>query len=119
MTRLLILLGMLIGAAGPATPHALQPGFLSLEALGDDAWQVLWKVPTNGAGPMAITAVLPERCVPRRAEGLRFDGAAFVAEWVAACPGGLEGGEVRIEGLERTATDVLVRYELEVGSDDQ
>ena len=34
---------------------------------------------------------------------------------MARCPGGLEGGEIRIEGLERTATDVLVRYELEPG----
>jgi hydrogenase/urease accessory protein HupE len=114
--RLLILLAMLLGLAGPAASPALQPGFLNLEAVGGDGWQVLWKVPTDGTGPMAIAAVLPERCVPRRAEGLRFDGAAFVAEWVTACPGGLEGGEIRIEGLELSATDVLVRYELESGT---
>jgi hydrogenase/urease accessory protein HupE len=34
----------------------------------------------------------------------------------ALCRGGLEGGEIRIEGLERTATDVLVRYELAPGT---
>jgi hydrogenase/urease accessory protein HupE len=115
MLRLLVLLQMLIGAAGPAAPHALQPGFLNLEALGDDAWQVFWKVPTDGTGPMAITAVLPEHCLPRQPEGQRFDGSAFVSAWVAVCPGGLEGGEVKIEGLALTATDVLVRYELEAG----
>ena len=113
--RLLILLPVLLGLSGPAVPHALQPGFLNLKALSGDAWQVFWKVPSDGTGPMAIAAVLPEHCMPRRAEGLRFDGAAFVAEWVAACSDGLEGGEIRIEGLERTATDVLVRYELEAG----
>jgi hypothetical protein len=29
-------------------------------------------------------------------------------EWAAACPGGLQGGKVRIRGLEPTETDVLV-----------
>ena len=67
------------------------------------------------AGPLPIEAVLPESCAPRRADGLRFDGTAFVAEWLATCPGGLEGREIRIEGLERTVTDVLVRYELNSG----
>ena len=55
--------------------------------------------------------MLPENCAPRQADGLRFDGGAFVAKWVAACPGGLKGGGIRIDGLQRMATDVLVRYE--------
>lgn len=115
MTRLLVLIGLLLALAGPAAPHALQPGFLDLKALGGNDWRVYWKVPTVGAGPLPIDAALPETCAPRRAEALRFDGAAFVAEWVATCPGGMEGGEIRIEGLERTQTDVLVRYELAPG----
>jgi hypothetical protein len=113
--RLLLLWGLLLATAGPAGAHALQPGFLDLKALGDGGWRAYWKVPAAGAGPLPIDAVLPEGCAPRRAETLRFDGSAFVAEWVARCPGGLEGGEIRVEGLERTATDVLVRYELVPG----
>ena len=116
MARLLMMLGLILALAGPAGAHALQPGFLDLKALGGDAWRVFWKVPTEGPGAMAISALLPEACAPRQAEGLRFDGSAFVAEWVAICPGGLKGGEVRIEGLELTATDVLVRYELSPGN---
>lgn len=116
MRRLLALVGLLVALAGPAAPHALQPGFLELKALGGDAWRVYWKVPTAGAGPLPIDALLPETCAPRQAEALRFDGAAFVAEWVATCPEGLEGGEVRVEGLELTQTDVLVRYELAPGA---
>jgi hydrogenase/urease accessory protein HupE len=113
--RLLVLAGILLALAGPAASHVLQPGFLDLKAIGGDAWRVYWKVPTAGAGPLPIEAVLPESCAPRRAESMRFDGVAFAAEWVATCPGGLQGGEIRIEGLERTATDVLVRYELAPG----
>lgn len=112
MRRLLLLIGLVLAMAGPAAAHALQPGFLELRALGGESWQVFWKVPAAGPGPMAIVAWLPENCTPRRPEALQFDGDAFVMRWVASCPGGLQGGEIRIEGLERTATDVLVRYEL-------
>jgi hydrogenase/urease accessory protein HupE len=68
-----------------------------------------------GSGPLPIAAELPQTCTPRIPEGLRFDGAAFVAEWAATCPDGLRGGTIVIRGLERTATDVLVRYELTPG----
>ena len=111
MKRTAALFVLLMLLAGPAAPHALQPGFLDIKALGGDAWRVFWKVPSGGAGPMPIEAVLPEACAPRRPGALGFDGAAFVVEWVARCPGGLQGGEIRIEGLEATQTDVLVRYE--------
>lgn len=108
-----ILLTLFLGAqGGPAAGHALEPGFLELRALGGDVWRAFWKVPQVGAAPMPIVAVLPEACDARRPPEARFDGAAYVAEWVSTCAGGIEGGEIRIEGLERTETDVLVRYEL-------
>jgi len=113
--RVFLLTGLLVALAGQAAPHTLEPGFLDLRALGGDAWRVYWKVPTAGAGPLPIEAVLPEGCTPRRPETLNFNGEAFVAEWAARCPGGLERGEIRIEGLELTETDVLVRYELQPG----
>jgi hydrogenase/urease accessory protein HupE len=112
-----LLLALLLGGqAAPAAGHALEPGFLELRALGGEVWRVFWKVPQVGTGPMPIVAVLPEGCDARRPPAPRFDGAAYVAEWVATCPGGIESGEIRIEGLERTETDVLVRYELVPGA---
>lgn len=113
--RLLVLFGLLFGLPAQAAAHALDPGFLDLKALGADLWRVTWKVPTAGTGPLPISVLLPENCTPRQSEGLQFNGEAFVASWTATCAGGLQGGEIRIEGLERTATDVLVRYELAPG----
>jgi hypothetical protein len=111
-----LLLAVLVALpGGEARAHALQPGFLELSTLGGEVWRAFWKVPQVGGRPMPIVAVLPEACEVRRPPELRFDGAAFVAEWVASCPGGLEGGTIVIEGLERTETDVLVRYELAPG----
>lgn len=111
-----LLLAVTLGlGAAEAGAHALQPGFLELRALGGDVWRAFWKVPQVAGRPMPIAAVLPEACDARRPTDLAFDGAAFSAEWAATCPGGLQGGEIRIEGLESTQTDVLVRYELAPG----
>jgi hypothetical protein len=111
-----LLLALLLGGqASPAGAHALEPGFLELRALGGEVWRAFWKVPQVGGRPMPIVAVLPEGCDVRRPPEPRFDGTAFVVAWAATCPGGIEGGEIRIDGLERTETDVLVRYELAPG----
>ena len=114
MLRLLLAL-LLASFAGTtlstrATAHALDPGFLELLHLGDTDWRVTWRVPQVVDRPMPINAVLPEGCEPRRGPAPDFDGRAFVSGWIASCKTGLAGGEIRIEGLESTRTDVLVRY---------
>jgi len=112
---LLVLLGMCLGSSQNAFGHALQPGFLELRALDGQTWRVFWKKPAVAGRPMPIDAVLPASCEPRHGPEPRFDGQAYLAQWIASCPEGLEGGTIRIAGLERTQTDVLVRYELTPG----
>lgn len=111
--RLALFLALvLIGAVAPdrVAAHALEPGFLELQRLSGDEWRVTWRKPQVAGAPMAIDAVLPATCEPRRGPAPVFDGRAFLAAWIAVCDGTLAGGEIRIEGLERTRTDVLVRY---------
>ncbi len=112
---LLLLLAALLLPLGPtrAEAHALEPGFLDLQHLGGEEWRVTWRKPQVGGAPMAIDAVLPDGCEPRRGPAPTFDGRAFLAGWIAICEGGLAGREIRIEGLETTRTDVLVRYALD------
>lgn len=116
--RLAVILALLLVALGPgrAAAHALEPGYLELQHLGNEEWRVTWRKPQVGGAPMAIEAVLSETCTPRRGPEPAFDGRAFLAGWIASCEGGLAGGEIRIEGLERTRTDVLVRYDLGDGA---
>jgi hypothetical protein len=118
MKRLLAALLLILGLAavgGEARAHALQPGYLELQLLGPDTWRVFWRKPAVGAAPMPIDARLPATCDQRTPPTARFDGSAYVAQWLASCPDGLAGGEIAILGLEATRTDVLVRYELEAG----
>jgi hydrogenase/urease accessory protein HupE len=109
------LLGWL-GLAASSYGHALQPGYLEIRLIDRDLYAVVWKTPAVGGRPMAIAARLPEACDPRTPEPPIWDGAAYMARWTASCPGGLEGGTVRIDGLDRTSTDVLVRFDFADGA---
>ncbi|MEM6564414.1 MAG: HupE/UreJ family protein [Pseudomonadota bacterium] len=99
----------------PAQSHALEPGYLELAPISDSEWRVTWRKPQVSGQPMAIDAELPAGCAPRRAPPPRFDGRAFVSGWVATCDPQIWEGEVFIDGLSSTATDVLVYYTAQDG----
>ena len=103
-TALLMFLVLVPGFARIASGHALQPGYLELRLLKPGVYGVVWKTPANKSKPMAITAELPESCDPRTPGQPVWDGSAYVTRWTADCPGGLEGGVIRIDGLEKTST---------------
>jgi hydrogenase/urease accessory protein HupE len=111
----IVLVAVLIGNSTLASAHALQPGYLELSLGGEQQYDVVWKVPMVRGQPMAIAAVLPENCNPRKATAPIWDGVAYIARWTTRCNGGLEGGLVEIDGLGRTTTDVLVRFEFANG----
>lgn len=102
--------------ASVAHGHALQPGYLELRMVEADLYSVLWKKPAIRGKPMAIGAVLPGNCSQARPPQSVWDGTAYLARWTTRCAGGLEAGEVRINGLEHTSTDVLVRFDFADGT---
>lgn len=120
MTALRAMLGGLLLLVAlqpaPAAGHALQPGYLAIAPLAGDDLRVFWRVPDVQGRPMPITVRLPEGCAPASGPAPRRDGQAWLASWVARCPGGLAGGTLAIGGLERTQTDVLVRLEMPAGA---
>lgn len=109
---------LLLVASLPVTAaaHALDPGYLNLVTLDQERWRVTWRVPDVGGRPMPIEARLPDGCTHEPPPSPTFDGRAWTSAWVANCPEGMAGGVIEITGLERTRTDVLVRYELEPGA---
>jgi hypothetical protein len=115
---LLALLAFLTGALGFITSsygHALEPGYLELRLLDKELYAVVWKTPANKSRPMKISAVLPESCDARTPAESIWEGTAYVARWTTRCTGGLEGGVIRIDGLDQTRTDVLVRFDFANG----
>ena len=108
------LLLLLVGANG-AFAHALEPGYLELQAVGEDTWSVFFRKPDVKGAPMEIYAKLGPSCSQPRDQSAVFDGVGWTTRWVARCSGGLSGVVIGIEGLDQTETDVLVRYELTPG----
>lgn len=104
---------------GPVHPHALEPGYLEIEPLVEGEWRITWRRPQVGGRPMGIDVQLPAGCNPRRGPLPRFDGRAFVAGWITQCRTPIWDGQVLIDGLDKTATDVLVRYTPEPGASAQ
>jgi len=118
--RILSILTLLAGALGAGTSasgHALQPGYLEVRPIETDLYAVLWRVPATNGRPMAIAARMPENCAARTPGPLTWDGAAYLSRWTTACPGGLVGGTILVEGLSATATDVLVRIQRPDGTE--
>lgn len=110
--RVSLVLGLLFvffGAQTAAHGHALQPGYASLEQVGDNTWQVYWRKPDVSGRPMPIDLSLPAGCAPQTGPLASAREGAWEASWTAVCDGPFAGGTVSIPGLEKTRTDVLVR----------
>ena len=109
MIRRLALLALLL--AGPSAAHELRPGYLALRELGEGRYEASFRVPTREGAALALQAVLPEACQEEGPRSVAAAPGALDTRWRFACPGGLVGREIRIDGLAATLTDVLVRIE--------
>ena len=117
--QMLALMAFLVGAIGFSAlslGHALQPGYLEIRLIDKEFYAAVWKKPAVNSRPMAITAKLPQSCDPRTPVEPIWDGSAYIARWTLRCSGGLEGGVIRIDGLDQTKTDVLVRFDFADGA---
>ncbi len=117
MIRIILILLTALSLTGPrmAGAHALDPGYLELNAMGGADWRVSWRVPDIRGKPMDLSVSLPGGCSPEAGPAPVFDGRAWVSNWIANCPDGLQGGVIGIDGLELTRTDTLVHYQTEPG----
>lgn len=106
---LVLLLGML---AVPALAHEARPAYLQLQQTDADTYDVLWKVPGRGEDRrLALDVVFAHDVLTVGRPHVLFAGNAFIQRWQVRRKGGLDGTSIRIEGLQSTLTDVLVRLE--------
>ncbi|MEE8558094.1 MAG: HupE/UreJ family protein [Myxococcota bacterium] len=110
-----IILAFLAFADRSANAHEVRPAYLELSALGEGAWDLLWKVPAKGDLRFGLHVRLPASCEVTDPLAHASRGA-HVERWRALCPGGLVGETISIDGLAATRTDVLVRVHHDDGS---
>ena len=106
-SRLILAAFILLGVLIPASAHEVRPAYLAIEEIGPDLHRVTWKQPVLGDRRLPLDPVLPEQCEVL-SEGLpEHTGAALITRWEIACD--FTHGVLRIDGLSRTLTDVMVR----------
>jgi hypothetical protein len=95
-----------------AWAHEVRPAYLELHQTGTETYNVLWKVPARGDNMrLGIYVEFPPGTTKVTPPQTTFANDASTERWSIKRPGGLTGGEIQIDGLAATMTDVLVRVE--------
>ncbi len=98
-----------LSGARSAAAHEARPGYLELRETVPGTYQVLWKQPAQGEMFLHLVPVFPESCSFRSGQGTEMTPGALLTRGTMTCGGGLAGKTFRVDGLEATLTDVLVR----------
>jgi hypothetical protein len=103
---LLVLLAQIV----PAGAHEIRPGYLELTESRSGDLRILWRQPIAGGYAAPLLPTISTGWLQREPfSSLRSD-SAYLREWHVASPhAALAGATVKVEGLERTITDVLLR----------
>jgi hydrogenase/urease accessory protein HupE len=109
MLKFFATLLLLMSITGPAYADEIRPGYLELNTTDGSIYSVKWKVPMKGNLVLSLNPVLPDVCSERTPPSSMQSGGAMITRWSLICPGGIFGKNIRIDGLENTMTDVLVR----------
>jgi hypothetical protein len=99
-------------AAAPALAHRLSPAFFGLTETAPDVYAVQWKVSISGGLASALEPKVPAGCkLTGEVRTYVVNDDVRFQRGTLSCPGGIGGRELRIDGLELTQTDVLVRVD--------
>ena len=115
-SRLIQAFLLLAGLGAPAFAHQIRPAYLELREARTGGLDVLWKTPMVGELRLALAPVLSGRSEELAPMATRRTGSAAVQTWRLRLVEPLRGRSLRIDGLEATLTDALVRIEFADGT---
>jgi len=108
----LLLLLLLALPAAPAAAHEARPAYLQLHEIDAETYDAFWKVPGLGEDRrLAIHVQFASGTNTVGTPSVSFANNAFLQRWRVHRDGGFDGSAIRIEGIEATLTDALVRIE--------
>lgn len=113
--RVLILLAALLVPLA-SFAHEVRPAYLELRELQSGEFAVLWKTPMRGELRLALKPVFSESVKNETPITTRESGSAAVQTWRISTKEPLRGQSLRIQGLDATMTDALVRIEFTDGT---
>ncbi|MEO0031682.1 MAG: hypothetical protein RIS94_1440 [Pseudomonadota bacterium] len=117
--RVLFALLALVAFAPAAIAHEVRPAYLELTERADGKVNVLWKQPSIG---MMVVPLRPRlgTAIDRKPDRVESATNFEVRHWdgVDLGPQGLNGREVRVDGLDKTITDTLLLIHLKNGDEE-
>lgn len=105
----LFLLGQAIFLT-PAHAHEIRPGLLQVTQTADTHYSVIWKQPLLGERRLPLEPLLEPNCAKLDAR-IQATASALIERWETRCS--LQ--RIRIDGLNRTLTDVMLEFTDESG----
>ena len=112
MTRKVNVLGVLFSASlmwlycvVGAQAHEVRPAFLRVTETAPAEFAVLWKQPVTDGKRLKITPEFPADCTQSTAQ-VSITGLTISESFTVSCA--LKSGDIRLDGLERTLTDIFV-----------
>lgn len=112
---LFALLALLFSLVGQA--DVFRPAYLEVRELGQDRYDVTWKVPAMGTDRrLAAYVRFPEATERLQEPRVVTVNGAWIERWQIRHPGGLVGETIAIEGSATGVTDVIARIERQDGS---
>jgi hydrogenase/urease accessory protein HupE len=116
--RVRLAIGIVMFAiGGVAHGDVFRPAYLELRELGDDRFDVLWKVPMAGADQrLALYVTFPEGTATVTEPRVVATGGAWVERYRIERTGGLVGEQIVVAGRAAGVSDVIARLERLDGS---
>jgi hydrogenase/urease accessory protein HupE len=111
-----LVLAFLVLVGAPALAHEVRPAYLELHEDKAGEFRVLWKTPMRGDLRLALSPVFSGKTQALTPVTARQVGGAAVQTWRFKAIEPLRGQTLRIDGLEATMTDALVRAEFADGT---
>ena len=112
LTRFILLGFILLASMVTLRAHESRPAYLEFTEIDAETVEIVWKVPARGGEErLSLNPRYPaeaNQVTPPRAS---FVGLAYVERKTMRIPGGWDGHEIYIEGLSRTLTDALFRFQ--------
>ncbi len=88
---------------------ASRSGSLTLTALNETDFSVVWKIPALGNAPMRLSLELSEDTKVITPKTSDFFRGSFVENYTASRPTGLDGINIKIDGNGLASADIIVR----------
>ena len=112
-----LLIGLLLCLLGTAHADVFRPAYLEVRELGEDRYDVLWKVPALGENQrLSVYVVFPDGTENLTESQPFITEGAWLEQWRIHHPGGLVGETIRIQGKATGVSDIIARVERLDGS---